>query len=119
MGLDQYIERKVVKKEEVFYWRKFGELQNLMQAIYVRECKDNENFDPEFNCRELPLTIPICNEVIKAIKSRNLPDHQGFFFGRSNVEDDEYLNDAVKKFTAIKQELKDNPTAELVYYAWY
>lgn len=119
MGLDQYIERKVVKKEEVFYWRKFGELQNLMQAIYVRECKDNEDFDPEFNCRELPLTIPICNEVIKAIESRNLPYHQGFFFGGPNADDDEFLDDAVSKFKAIKKELTDNPDTELVYHAWY
>lgn len=120
MGLDIYIERitgatdsdgKQIK-EEVYYWRKFGELHNLMSEIWHR---DNEE---EFNCQYLPLTEEICTEVIQHLhKPSSLPDHYGFFFGQSNKEDRDYLTDALKKWKDIKKRVKNGE--ELAYFAWY
>ena len=116
MGLDQYIERKVLKKEEIFYWRKFGELQNLMSQIWREQNPDDSG---DFNCIELVLTTEICDRVINSIKQKNLPDHEGFFFGPSNKDNKEYLKDTIMKFKQIKSELEEYPDQEIVYYSWY
>jgi len=117
MGLDQEIRRKIIKKEEVFYWREFGELQNLMEVIW-REQNPFQD-DKEFNCVELVLTTEICDRVINAIKNRNLPDHSGFFFGSLNKDDNEYLDEAIRRFEQIKDDLTDCPDQEIVYWSWY
>jgi len=117
MGLDQYIERRVLKKEEIFYWRKFGELQNLMEQIWREQNQFQDN--KEFNCVELILTTEVCDRVIKAIKNNEMPDHSGFFFGAPNTDDKEFLKDTIMKFKQIKNELEEYPDQEIIYYAWY
>ena len=116
MGLDQYVQKVTKKTEELYYWRKFGELQNLLHDIYIRETGESTHF----NCEELVLTESICDEVIKALTTWSMPDHQGFFFGGSNAEDKELIEDAIEKWKQIKTEVQNvGYNEEITYFAWY
>lgn len=117
MGLDQYLSRKVVQKDEIYYWRKFGELQNLMEQIWREQTHPKDS--DEFNCVELKLTPEICDRVIKAIRQKKLPTHEGYFYGSDNMGDKEYLDEAIRRFQQVKEDLMDNPDQEIVYHAWY
>jgi len=110
MGLDQYVTNG--QGDELQYYCKFGELHNLLEAVY----KKQGGID-EFNCIDLQLTEEICDEVIESIQTRNMPDCDGFFFGSSNMEDEEYLEEALTHFKGFKEQIKEGET--VIYSAWY
>lgn len=116
MGLDQYVQRITKKTEQLYFWRKFGELQNLLCEVYQRETGNTD----DFNCQELTLTEAICDEVITALTTWSMPDHQGFFFDQSNAKDKEFIDDAIEKWKQIKTEVQNvSSDEEIIYFAWY
>lgn len=116
MGLDQYVQRVTKKTEELYYWRKFGELQNLLCKIYQRETGKTD----DFNCQDLVLTETICDEVIEALTKWSMPSHEGFFFGDSNTENKELIKESIRCWKEIKTEVQTKrPKEQIIYFASY
>lgn len=113
MGLDAWVQNS--NGSELKYWRKFGELQNLMEFIWRREFP-KESEGESFNCVKLELTPNILDEVISAIKTRTLPDHSGFFFGESNMGYPERLQEAEEFFSRLKE---DSEYTTYYYNSWW
>jgi hypothetical protein len=81
------------------YWRKHPDLHGWMEALY-RE----RGGDKQFNCIPLCLTLDDIKRLEVAVKTYDLPETDGFFFGESLLEhrklDLAFIRDARK---AIKQ----------------
>ena len=110
MGLDQNIYK--VEYAEYQYYRKFGELHNFLAKYWLKQNPDKSVRD--FNCEELVLTEKILTELITALKSSQMPDHNGCFFGSSN--EDRY-EEAVKLFEDILEQVKKGE--KFVYHSWW
>ena len=109
MGLDMYFHK--VQKEEVKYYRKFGELHNLIVDI----AKELYGFDGDDNCQTIHINEAFAESVIERLKSRKGLDHSGFFFGGPN--DDERFKDAINFMEECIEHIKKGYGIE--YYAWY
>jgi hypothetical protein len=100
MGLDMYLngERyfmdypaivtgKFGKKAEIYelgYWRKHPNLHGYIV----------ENFgDGVDDCCEIPLDEDRLNQLIEAVKTKDLPETIGFFFGESDGSEEEIKGD--------------------------
>lgn len=70
---------------EFFYWRKHPDLHGWMESLY--RAKGGE--DPSFNCNSVRLTSEDLDALEQAVKSSELPDTVGYFFGESEPEDRE------------------------------
>ena len=98
----------VTEPREIAYWRKHPNLHGWMQRLWVR--KTNEagvvDDDPdragEFNGVELELTWDDLEQLEQDIRSKNLPDTSGFFFG--NDADDHYREHDLKFVREAKAE---------------
>ena len=72
---------------ELHYWRKHPDMHGWMEALYFakggqRDC---------FNCTPVRLTLDDLAELEMAIKTGDLPETSGFFFGYSDgteIQDD-------------------------------
>ena len=111
MGLDQYLNKVVVKKqtEEVQYWRKNNQLQGWFE----------QNADQE-NCVPTPLnrdTIHLVDKLLEDFKSGSLQKTEGFFYGSYEMEPEEY-QELIELFTAVKKDIEEND-AEYEYNCWY
>lgn len=107
MGLDQYLEKVIVKEEteEVEYWRKNNQLQGWFE----------ENCDQQ-NCIPTTLTIELVEKLLKDIDS-GLNQTDGFFYGKSAM-DEEQTQNLVKTFEAVLEDIKENNTT-YQYNCWY
>ena len=99
---------------EIAYWRKHPNLHGWMERLWVR--KTNERLGPsdkagwwsdpdhagEFNGVELELTWDDLDQLEQDIRSKNLPDTSGFFFG--NGADDHYREHDLKFVREAKAE---------------
>ena len=112
MGLDMYAYRTKQKlgKEvnfengeldgdqlvELKYWRKHPNLHGYLERVF-RE-KGGEG---EFNCQSVVLTEEDLHKLAAALIDEDLPETEGFFFGRSdsseeqNKEDLEFVKSAL------------------------
>jgi hypothetical protein len=103
----------VTEPREIAYWRKHPNLHGWMQRLWVR--KINERLGPrdksgwsdpdragEFNGVELELTWDDLEQLEQDIRSKNLPDTSGFFFG--NDADDHYREHDLKFVREAKAE---------------
>lgn len=98
-------------RDEFYYWRKFGELQNLMEDIWRR---DPNNANKDFNCVDVLLTEDICQEVIDKLNHvEELPECHGFFYGQPNIENDEYIMEAIRVWKDALMEVKEG---SILYY---
>ena len=115
MGLDQYAyvaakagqrdeywnqhdlpedQRTVNKPREIAYWRKHPNLQGWMERLWREKGQpggdsgQEEQWGSGFNGVELELTWEDIDRLEQAIRSAQLPDTQGFFFGEPS--DDYY-----------------------------
>jgi hypothetical protein len=93
-----------LKPRELMYWRKHPNLQGWMEQLWLKKNPDIDpnNRDALFNGVELELTWADLEELEQAVKNRQLPSTQGFFFG----------NDADEYYYAADLEFIKNAKAE-------
>ncbi len=87
----------VTEPREIAYWRKHPNLHGWMQRLW--ESKGNSG---EFNGVELELTWDDLEQLEQDIRSKNLPNTSGFFFG--NDADDHYREHDLKFVREAKAE---------------
>jgi hypothetical protein len=125
MGLDQYamccdpkladkaVDFKVPSEavQEVHYWRKHPNLHGWMEHLYRKKGGADENF----NCSTLLLTLEDLDNLEKAIKGKDLPHTEGFFFGFSIV--DERVEDDLEFIKKARQAIEEG---KVVFYdSWW
>jgi hypothetical protein len=111
MGLDQYLNKVVAKKqtEEVKYWRKNNQLQGWFE----------ENFGQQ-NCVPTNLNkhnIEMLDKLLAELKEAYLPITDGFLYGDKEMDKKDY-EDLIRVFTEVYIDIKDND-AEYEYDCWY
>lgn len=113
MGLDMYAYKTKAKPEtetdfstinfneqEIHYWRKHPNLHGWMENLYYNKGGERDSF----NCVPVELTLDDLKALYEDIKTNNLPQTGGFFFGQtdgSETEDD--LQFVEKALTAIDE----------------
>lgn len=91
MGLDMYamttrkappapVDFKTGETNEIAYWRKHPNLHGWMEQLYRQKGGSAELF----NCVNVQLTAEDLDRLEKDIRSGNLPETDGFFFGESD-----------------------------------
>ncbi len=104
-----YRNDKVTKPRELAYWRKHPNLQGWMESLWKRRMHQSNQQIPEsewgstFNGIELELTAEDLDELERAVKKRQLPATQGFFFG--NDADQHYYHNDLEFIRAARAEL--------------
>ena len=79
---------------ELFYWRKHPNLHGFMEKIY----RSKDGREDVFNCAHVRLDASDLDALEKAIRTNELPDTQGFFFGASDgserADDEDFIRKA-------------------------
>ncbi len=107
MGLDMYayktkfkpskevdfqdeLQEEEAQLEDLHYWRKHPNLHGWMEALY-----NEKGGEDEFNCRPVQLTKEDLQRLATALlePTPDLPETDGFFFGRSEGSEEEVQDD--------------------------
>lgn len=117
MGLDQY--GKIRNPEtgevtEIAYWRKHNALHGWMEHKYLEK---NPDFEGDFNCIPLELTIEDLNELEKDVLGKNLPETNGFFFGSDSRYISDYANRDLEFIKNAKNALAEG--MQVAYDSWW
>jgi hypothetical protein len=76
------VSKTVTKPYEIAYWRKHPNLHGWMESLWrSRGMPGTGNSDATFNGIELELTWDDLDDLERAIRHKQLPDTEGFFFG--------------------------------------
>jgi hypothetical protein len=126
-------------RREVAYWRKHPNLQGWMEALWRSKgmaepvisgedsTANNTEYDGldatgtfatptlDFNCEEVELTLEDIANLRVAILSQELPQTEGFFFGRES--DNHYKEHDLQFCDNAETILKDG--GKLVYWSWW
>lgn len=120
MGLDQYA--KAVrgiqdpesgqwdKSYELAYWRKHPNLQGWMERLW-----NEKGGEGEFNCVEVELSEEDLDNLEDAIKQKDLPATQGFFFGENS--DRYYQKEDLEFIESARLALDDG--YRVMYNSWW
>jgi len=123
MGLDQFaVARKgePVEKDgrlewperkELADWRKHPNLQGWMEDLYRRRGGERE----DFNCVEVELTLGDLDDLEKAVKGKDMPQTEGFFFGGDS--DEYYRSKDLQFIEDAREAIEDGWT--VVYDSWW
>ena len=90
----------VTKPYEIAYWRKHPNLHGWMEQLWVSKGRPRQSVGwPIFNGIELELTWDDLDNLERAIRQGQLPDTEGFFFGKPSdnhyyEQDLEFVNNA-------------------------
>ena len=90
----------VTKPYELAYWRKHPNLHGWMEQLWVSKGRPRQSVGwPIFNGIELDLTWDDLDNLERAIRHGQLPDTEGFFFGKPSdnhyyEQDLEFVNNA-------------------------
>jgi hypothetical protein len=90
----------VTKPYEIAYWRKHPNLHGWMEQLWVSKGRPRQSVGwPIFNGIELELTWDDLDNLERAIRNGQLPDTEGFFFGKPSdnhyyEQDLEFVNNA-------------------------
>jgi hypothetical protein len=116
MGLDMYLNggryfvdrpagesKTFAKKSETYelgYWRKHPNLHGYIVQAFA---------DGRDECQEIPLDEERLQEIIDAVRAKELPHTTGFFFGASDGTDEESAHDvqilqAALEWLRVKEE---------------
>lgn len=108
MGLDQYAHIRTDSTEplEICYWRKHANLNQWMTLLAVQ--KGVVKTEQEFNCVALDLLSEDIDALEAAVcQPEGLPHGEGFFWGKSSLEDKLVDLDFIRKARkAIKKGYK-------------
>jgi hypothetical protein len=118
MGLDMYLEGRV------FFWTDWNNPENnptrdgykisnmTLDLGYWRKHPDLHGFiTREFaggqdECQDIELSVENMERIIEAIKNKELPHTEGFFFGQSTGDEDETSIDIFKRAIGWVNEVK-------------
>lgn len=126
MGLDQYAfivypvsEHEVIEEdknhEDIAYWRKHNRLQGWMENLY-RIKGGTETF----NCVDLELTLEDLDKLEEDVKSFNLPQTGGFFFGDDSYSYDDKEEQVIKDLEFINTARNSIIEGNKVFYSsWW
>ena len=117
MGLDMYafatrtapatpVDFKADDSQELAYWRKHPNLHGWMHQLYDRKGGSESYFNV--------CTVRLTHSDLDELEHAQLPETDGFFFGKSYPED--YERDKV--FIKLAREAL-NQGLSVYYYAWY
>ena len=95
--VNEFVSTTVTKPYEIAYWRKHPNLHGWMEQLWERKGKPDGG--DIFNGIELELTWDDLDELERAIRHGQLPDTEGFFFGKPSdnhyyEQDLEFVNNA-------------------------
>jgi hypothetical protein len=126
MGLDQYAfivppvsEHEVIEEdknhEDIAYWRKHNRLQGWMENLYrIKGGKET------FNCVDLELTLEDLDKLEEDVKSFNLPQTGGFFFGDDSYSYDDKEEQVIKDLEFINTARNSIIEGNKVFYSsWW
>ena len=90
------------------YWRKHPDLHGFIVQTFAGGVD---------NCQRVQLTVSNIEEIISAIRDDNLPPTEGFFFGKSE-NDDEQKKETIEFLTKAIEWAKVDISQEfrLIYY---
>lgn len=126
MGLDMYAQVRSTKPEtavdfrneegaedrELHYWRKHPNLHGWMESLYYLKGGQAESF----NCVNVELDLDDLDQLEKHIRSGQLPQTSGFFFGQSQSDEEEIKDD----LDFIRDAREAIANGEYVYYtSWW
>ena len=128
MGLDMYaykVKKGLIKEQvdftlpesveegdvsRVHYWRKHPNLHGWMEELY----REKGGKSDDFNCDNVQLTEDYLIKLERDIKSKDLPETSGFFFGESS--DDDNVDD-LNFITEAKQAIDEG--YDVYYTSWW
>ena len=117
MGLDAFgkVKSPEGEVEEIAYWRKFNSLHGWMETLW----RAKGGVD-EFNCVPVELNETDLEMLELVVKSKNLPETQGFFFGSPAHEREDYpeLLDSVLDFIKEARQYLDKGW-DVAYDSWW
>jgi len=117
MGLDAYgkIKSPEGEVEEIAYWRKFNSLHGWMETLWRAK-----GGTEEFNGVAVELTETDLEMLELVVKSKNLPETSGFFFGSPAHEREDYpeLLESVMDFIKEAREYLAKGW-EVAYDSWW
>jgi hypothetical protein len=138
MGLDQYLTgRKFMSfsapertedgfpieeiKVKLGYWRKHPNLHGYIIDHFGPKTESGEPID---DCRDIEMTVDALQQTIDAVKANDLPHTEGFFFGESAGEDDDYFQqekeETLRQLAAgLMWMLKEAETGGKYWYSVY
>lgn len=126
MGLDMYAQVRSTKPQtavdfnteegtedsELCYWRKHPNLHGWMESLYYLKGGKAESF----NCVSVELDPEDLDQLERHITEGQLPETSGFFFGNSQVDEDQVNKD----LEFIKEARETIANGEYVYYtSWW
>jgi hypothetical protein len=126
MGLDQYAyAREIIIEDdqdtpvniEIAYWRKHNRLQGWMEDLFRSKFPD---FEGDFNCEEVELTLEDLDKLESDIKQRALPETGGFFFGDDSYsypEQDGMTDYDLQFIEKARQHIADGD--KVIYSSWW
>jgi hypothetical protein len=105
---NEFVSKTVSKPVEIAYWRKHPNLHGWMEKLWLRKngypsTNDDQFIEgkepPSFNGIELELTWDDLDELERVIRHGQLPNTEGFFFGKPAdnhyyEQDLEFVNNA-------------------------
>jgi hypothetical protein len=98
--INEFVSKTVNKPHELAYWRKHPNMHGWMEQLWISKGKPGTgNTDADFNGIELELTWDDLDELEQAVRHGQLPDTEGFFFGKPAdnhyyKQDLEFVNNA-------------------------
>ena len=92
---------------ELAYWRKHPNLHGYI----VRQFAGGVD-----KCQNIPLTATDLLDIIEASRSRQLPHTEGFFFGVSNMDEDEIELDVMQLSKVLDWLKEDTSLLRTVHY---
>jgi len=100
----EFVSKTVNKPHEIAYWRKHPNLHGWMERLWrSKGMPGTGNSDATFNGIELELNWDDLDELERAIRHKQLPDTEGFFFG--NPADNHYYEQDLEFVNNAKAEV--------------
>lgn len=127
MGLDMYAfsvpagsninvegEEDGIERNRVMYWRKHNALHGWMEKLWREKTGDNEH---DFNCVPLKLSAEDLDRLENDINQHELHPTEGFFFGSTDYDPDEYKVEDLRFIEDARLELSKGQ--DVYYDSWW
>jgi hypothetical protein len=113
MGLDMWFEE--IKRTEIHYWRKHNALHNWFakKAIAMGLVET----EADFNVVPVPLTLELLAELEADIRNGNLEPTEGFFFGGTDYDPKEDMEDDLKAIRIAREIVESGGSVQ--YNSWW